>query len=147
MKIFEIPDKNGKITYRVQTPDGVWHNTDKEGNFLPEAEEDAPREKDDSSHRSSPLKKRRGGEESRVPSNSKKTAIITLHFTMEDYELFSNYIRWRCLYREECSRSSFAAKLILEAIRKDKDFKAFKENRVAPQKETLNTLKILTPSE
>ena len=85
MKIFEIPDKNGKITYRVQTPDGVWHNTDKEGNFLPE-EEDAPREKDDSSHSSSPLKKRRGGEDSRTPSDSKKPASMTLHFTREDYE-------------------------------------------------------------
>ena len=42
MKIFKIPDDDGNITYRVQTPDGVWHDTDELGNFLPEGSE-APR--------------------------------------------------------------------------------------------------------
>ena len=42
MKVFKIPDDDGNITYRVQTPDGVWHDTDELGNFLPEGSE-APR--------------------------------------------------------------------------------------------------------
>ena len=35
MKVFKIPDGNGNIRYRVQTPDGVWHDTDEDGNYLP----------------------------------------------------------------------------------------------------------------
>ena len=33
MKVFKIPDGNGNIIFKVQTPDGQWHETDEQGNF------------------------------------------------------------------------------------------------------------------
>ena len=37
-KVFKIPDGMGGVTYQVQTPDGEWHLTDENGNFLTEDE-------------------------------------------------------------------------------------------------------------
>ena len=63
---------------------------------------------------------------------------VTLHFSRENYELLSDYIYWKCLFRERCSRSSFTAKLILYATRKDKDFREFRKNLHASEKNPEN---------
>lgn len=39
LRVFKFPDKNGNITYQVQTPEGEWHLTDEKGNFLPKEKE------------------------------------------------------------------------------------------------------------
>ena len=130
MKIFEIPDKYGNITYRVQTPDGVWHNTDKEGNFLQDEDTTRKEQNDTTLPKESP---RKGAK-----------ANLTLFISQEHSELLNEYIHWKCLYSgKRYTRSSFVSQVLLDAIRKDKDFREFRENRQPSKKESLKTLKIM----
>ena len=113
MKVFKIPDGNGNIRYRVQTPDGVWHDTDEDGNYLP------------------PVSRETNGvireHKSRRSPKSEGRINLGVAFSQEEYKLFSDYIHWRCLFKEECSKGPFLVNLVLDVIRKDKEYCAFRE--------------------
>ena len=53
LKVYKIPDLKGGITYQVQTPDGQWHLTDKDGNFLSQKEEKPNADSSPKGHRRS----------------------------------------------------------------------------------------------
>lgn len=110
MKVFKIPDENGGIIYKVQTPDGVWHVTDEQGNFLTE----------------SPTENKR--ERHKKPSKSEGRINLGVAFTPEEYKDFSDYINWRCIFKEKCTKGPFLVKMVKEIIRKDKEYMAFRKN-------------------
>ena len=113
MKVFKIPDDDGNIHYRVQTPDGVWHDTDKDGNFLPQRSlypNDVVQE-----------------HKSHKPPKSEGRINLGVAFSQEEYKVFSEYIHWRCLFKEECSKGPFLVRLVLDVIRKDKEYRAFRD--------------------
>lgn len=113
MKVFKIPDDDGNIHYRVQTPDGVWHDTDKDGNFLPQV----------SLNTSSVMQEHK----SRRSPKSEGRVNLGVAFSPEEYKAFSDYIHWRCLFKEECSKGPFLVKLVMDVIRKDKEYRAFRD--------------------
>ena len=113
MKVFKIPDDDGNIHYRVQTPDGVWHDTDKDGNFLPQRSlypNDVVQE-----------------HKSHKPPKSEGRINLGVAFSQEEYKVFSDYIHWRCLFKEECSKGPFLVRLVLDVIRKDKEYRTFRD--------------------
>ena len=127
-KVFKIPDGNGGILYQIQTPDGQWHDTDEEGNILPKDSgrtEDRARTVTEVAPVRMVSKER--GKEKTPPSSKDGTHVnFSIHFSKEEYKEFSDYIHWRCLFRENCSKASFLLKLALEAVRKDRDYREFK---------------------
>jgi len=110
MRVFKIPDGKGGITYIVQTPDGAWHDTDEQGNFLPE------------------LPKEKKRERCKQPSKSEGRINLGVAFTPEEYKDFSDYINWRCIFKEKCTKGPFLVKMVKEIIRKDKEYMAFRKN-------------------
>lgn len=111
MKVFKIPDGEGGIRYRVQTPDGQWHDTDENG---------------------TPLKKNI----ERISRNPKKrkdsSSCQTISFSFrnpEDFDLLESY----CLFRTQnerrrYSRSEIIVELLTGAIRKDKEFSQYNKS-------------------
>lgn len=127
-KVFKIPDGNGGILYQIQTPDGQWHDTDEAGNILPK---DRGKTEDGTKTVTevAPVRmvsKERGKEKTPLSSKDGTHVNFSIHFSKEEYKEFSDYIHWRCLFRENCSKASFLLKLALEAVRKDRDYREFK---------------------
>ena len=130
MKVFKIPDGNGNIIFKVQTPDGQWHETDEQGNFLPEVE--APAETE--SALQSPVRK-----DEPVPKEKNKASTQARHadgaqfvslgirISKDDEKEISDYIHWRCMFKEKCTRASFILKLCLDAIRRDREYREFRK--------------------
>ena len=109
MRVFKIPDGNGGIIFKVQTPDGQWHDTDEQGNFLPVKEETQAG----------------SGQEAHAPGPSQGN--LSVRFSKEEYKELSDYVYWRCMYKEVCSRASFLLNLGLDAIRKDREYREFRK--------------------
>ena len=119
-KVFKIPDGMGGVTYQVQTPDGEWHLTDQNGNFLTE---DSPKE--DTSEVPIPKARR-----PRKKSPSKKDSPFvnfSLQIPKEDYQAISDYVLWTCIFKEPVSRAAFMLQVALEAVRKDRDYREFQK--------------------
>lgn len=127
-KVFKIPDGKGGVVFQIQTPDGRWHDTDEDGNILPEnddpTEDVVGSEPDESPGPSIPKGRKKG---MRPSPKDGDYVNFSLHFPKEAYKEFSDYIHWRCLFREPCSKSSFLMRLGLDAVGKDRDYRAFKE--------------------
>ena len=125
LKVYKIPDLNGGITYQVQTPDGKWHLTDPQGNFLPEKKEDTA-----DSATSIPKEKRT---RKKSPSRRKDEPYqaFSMKISKEVHKRVSDYVYWRNLYKEPCSRSSVFIDAVLEFIQKDREYREF-QKRNAP---------------
>ena len=128
MKVFKIPDDNGVITYRVQTPDGVWHDTDELGNFLPEGSEAPRKEPGETEVIPVPsVQAEKTREKTRPPQKDRVYVNVGVRFSEEEYNEFSEYIYWRCYFKEKCSKGSFLTKLALDAVRKDREYREFRK--------------------
>ena len=128
-RVFKIPDGDGGILYRVQTPDGRWHETDEKGNILPGDGGGAGDGTESPSEAAAPgpaiPKGRRKGKPS--PAAREGSHVnFSIHFTKEEYREFSDYIHWRCLFRESCTKASFLLRLALEAVRRDGEYREFR---------------------
>lgn len=134
-KVFKIPDGNGGILYQIQTPDGKWHNTDEAGNILPEGgssgAEGTGAERESLPEPVIPKDRKR----ERPSPSSKEGGYVnfSIHFSKADYKEFSDYIHWRCLFRENCSKASFLMRLALDAVQKDKEYREFKRMNQVPR--------------
>ena len=127
-RVFKIPDGQGGISYQVQTPDGQWHITDEEGNFLPEQTPEATPHREDTPVENTGIQSR----ESKRRKRKEKTcddglAYFSMALPKEQHRLISDYVLWKRL----CTGKGTMAELILSAvishIRKDREFKLFKE--------------------
>ena len=123
-KVFKMPDGKGGTLYQILTPDGQWLDTDENGNVLSKPEE----EKDASL--SAPQKNPEGRKKKAKRGASLKDSSIvnfTLHFPAADFKEYSDYIHWRCLFKEECSKVGFLMDLAMDTIRKDRDYREFRK--------------------
>ena len=129
MKVFKIPDGNGGIIFKVQTPDGEWHETDEQGNFLPNKEES----KNDSGQEEKAAEPLIDipKEKKKTPSASPRKAgdgiNLSIRFSKEEHKELSDYIYWRCMFKGECTRASFILKLCLDAIHRDREYREFRK--------------------
>lgn len=123
-KVFKIPDGNGGILYQIQTPDGQWHDTDEAGNILPKDSAQVEIVSEVAPVRMAA--KERGKEKTSLPSKGSSHVNFSIQFSKEEYKEFSDYIHWRCLFKENCSKASFLLRLAIEAVRKDKGYQEFK---------------------
>ena len=112
-KVFKLPDGKGGTKYQIMTADGVWLDTDEEGNIL----EKAP----DSPEPAAVKAPRRKGK----AATSSRSTFLSVQFRQEEYDLLSKYVFWYSLNREPVSRSGLAQRLVMERIRKDKEFQDF----------------------
>ena len=127
MRVFKIPDGQGGISYQVQTPDGVWHITDEKGNFLPDQPAEEPHLPVEASAEESPARpalSRRRGKEKGVEDGS-------VHFSMsvpkDQHRIINSYILWQRLCTGKGSMIELFLSAVMDHIRKDKEFKAFRE--------------------
>ena len=128
-RVFKIPDGDGGILYRVQTPDGRWHETDEKGNILPGEGGGAGDGTESPSGAAAPGPAIPKGRRKGKPSPAAKEGShvnFSIHFTKEEYREFSDYIHWRCLFRESCTKASFLLGLALEAVRRDGEYREFR---------------------
>lgn len=110
-KVFRFPDGKGGTIFRIQSPAGGWIETDENG---------------------TPLSERREEETSRPERTPRKAAtgkgrLLSVHLSEEDFSLVREYIRWRCFFKEEVTRSEFAGRVLMERIRKDREFQEFRK--------------------
>ena len=116
LKVFKLPDGKGGTRYQIQSPEGRWIDTDAEGNPLvtldpvPAGESSPP-----SAVRP---KKKTGGKKGRSFS-------LTVRMSAEEYKAFSDYVHWRCISKESTSRTQFALGVLLDAVRKDRDYREY----------------------
>ena len=128
-KVFRIPDGDGGWSYRIQSRDGRWLETDESGNPLPGNSthgDGTPGDDSDINPGTSIPKERKG----RRPSNQPKDGghvNISIRFPKEDYKELTDYIHWRCLFREPCTKASFLLRLGLDAVRKDREYRDFRK--------------------
>ena len=113
-KVFKLPDGKGGTKYQIMTADGEWLDTDEEGHILGEAP-DSP----EPAAVKAPRKKGKAA----APSRS---TFLSVQFRQEDYDLLSKYVFWYSLNHEPISRSGLAQQLVMERIRKDKEFQEFR---------------------
>lgn len=128
-RVFKIPDGDGGILYRVQTPDGRWHETDEKGNILPGDGGGAGDGTESPSGAAAPGPAIPKGRRKGKPSTAAREGShvnFSIHFTKEEYREFSDYIHWRCLFRESCTKASFLLGLALEAVRRDGEYREFR---------------------
>ena len=128
-RVFKIPDGKGGIRYRIQTPDGIWHDTDEEGNILSEAPTSREDEnEDDSEVRSKRIPKGKAGARKAGASSTGDRHCVSFGIMMkyEDYRTLSDYVHWRGMFREECTKGGILVARAMEAIRRDKDFQEFR---------------------
>ena len=124
-KVFKIPDGMGGVTYQVQTPDGEWHLTDQNGNFLTE----------DSHKEETPDVSIPKARKPRKKSPAKKDSDFvnfSLQIPKEDYRIISNYVLWMSLFKEPVSRAGFMLQTVLDAVRRDREYREFKKKN-APE--------------
>jgi len=123
-KVFKIPDGNGGITYQIQTPDGKWHITDKNGVPLPEDKrEEEPRA---TAPQKIPEKPKAGRSRKKVsPSDGLPYVQFSMKIPKEEYKVLSSYVYWWNLSKGALSRSEFLLQAGLEAVRKNKEYKEF----------------------
>ena len=128
-KVFKIPDGNGGITYQIQTPDGQWHETDESGNPIPKAggQTDRAADQDPVAPNNPSIQKDKRRRRPTTPSKDGDHVNVSIRFPKEEYKEFSDYIHWRCLFRESCTKTSFLLRLGLEAVRKDREYREFKK--------------------
>ena len=127
-KVFKIPDGEGGIRYRIQTPDGLWHDTDENGNLLGEDSgnaEDKHQAEAPSPVSKSPTPKVRSLPAKQTAEKSRRYVNFSIQISQEDYKLLSDYVHWRSLFKQECSKGGFLLKLGLDTIRKDREFREF----------------------
>ena len=119
-KVFKIPDGMGGVTYQVQTPDGEWHLTDEDGNFL---SENPPKEE-------TPEVSIPKARKTKKKSSSKKDSDFvnfSLQIPKEDYKTISDYVLWTCIFKEPVSRAAFMLRTALEAVHKDREYREFQK--------------------
>ena len=121
MRVFKIPDGQGGISYQVQTPDGEWHITDENGNFLPEQPEEIPAVK---SPGRSVISRRK--EEKEKPAKG-GVVNFSMGVPKEQHRLITDYILWKRLCTGKGSMVELFLSAVMDHIRKDKEFKAFRE--------------------
>ena len=127
-KVFKIPDGDGGIRYRIQTPDGLWHDTDESGNLLGE---DSPKTEDKvQDPTAAPFRQRKETVRSPKPQSEKARHYVnfSIQIPQEDYRMLSDYVHWRSLFKQECSKGGFLLKLGMDTIRKDREFQLFIKN-------------------
>ena len=91
-RVFKIPDGDGGILYRVQTPDGRWHETDEKGNILPGEGGGAGDGTESPSGAAAPGPAIPKGRRKGKPSPAAKEGShvnFSIHFTKEEYREFS----------------------------------------------------------
>ena len=123
-KVFKIPDGKGGIIYQIQTPDGLWHDTDEHGNIL----EKRPTVQEDGTPvlKTSPQGRKKKAKQSASPKD-RSIVNFTLHFPEEDYKEFSDYVHWRCIFKEECTKAGFLMGLAMDIVRKDREYREFRK--------------------
>lgn len=129
MKVFKIPDGKGGIIFKVQTPDGEWHETDEQGNFLPVKEEPQAGSGQEA-HAPGPSQGIPKEKKRTSPGRSRKdegSVNLSVRFSKEEYKELSDYVYWRCIYKEVCSKASFLLNLGLDAISKDREYREFRK--------------------
>ena len=114
-KVLRFPDGKGGTTYRIQSPSGGWIETDENGTPLSGREEEKPH-----------VEPRPPRAPARKPSRE-KSGLVSIHLTGEDLSLYKEYIRWRNFYKEQVSLSGFAGKVVMERVRKDREFMEFRK--------------------
>ena len=114
-RVFRIPDGKGGTKYQIMTKDGQWLDTDEDGNTLGK-EEEAPA--------TMPQEQSRG---KGLGKNCPGHVFMSIKMTQEDYEILSKYVYWHSLNREPLSRSALAYRLLMDHIRKDRDFQEFRK--------------------
>lgn len=116
LKVFKLPDGKGGTRYQIQSPDGRWIDTDAEGNPLVTPEPVITGE--GSSSPAGRPRKKTGGKKERSTS-------LTIRMSAEEYKAFSDYIHWRCISKESTSRTQFALGVLLDVVRKDRDYREY----------------------
>ena len=119
-KVFKIPDGLGGFTYQVQTPDGEWLITDENGNILPPEEP-----KEALGEGSIPKARRKGRRGSSRRKEDPSYRIFSMRVSTSDYKAISDYVFWRNIYSEPCSRNSVFIEAALEFIQKDREYREF----------------------
>jgi hypothetical protein len=109
-KVFRFPDGKGGTIFRIQSPTGGWIETDENGTPLSERKEDS----------SLPVKTPR-------KAATGKGRLLSVHLSEEDFSILREYIRWRCFFKEEVTRSEFVGRVLMERIRKDREFQEFRK--------------------
>ena len=123
-KVFKIPDGKGGIIYQIQTPDGQWHDTDEAGNILEKP--DPVREDGAPLSQKCPKGERKKAKRNASPKD-RSAVNFNLHFPEEDYKEFSDYIHWRCIFKEECTKAGFLMGLAMDIVRRDRDYREFRK--------------------
>jgi len=124
LKVFKIPDGKGGVTYQVQTPDGQWQETDKDGNLL--QKEEAPV---NVSIPKAKTKRAKTGKEVK-DENSER---ISLRVRKEDFDRISRYVSWRGVFYQRVLIATFIVQAALDVIGKDKEYKEFlKQHNLLP---------------
>ncbi len=127
-RVFKIPDGQGGISYQVQTPDGQWHITDEEGNFLPEQTSETPQLKEDGSAGDSfPLSKGSRRRRKKETIGDDGYVNFSMALSREQHRLISDYILWKRLCTGKGTMAELFISAVISHIRKDKEFKLFKE--------------------
>lgn len=121
MRVFKIPDGQGGISYQVQTPDGQWHLTDENGNFLSEQ----PAEASAGESPTRPAVSRRK-EKKEKPSEG-GIVSFSMGVPKDQHRLITDYILWKRLCGGKDTMMELFISAVMDRIRKDKDFKAFRE--------------------
>lgn len=111
VKVFRMPDGKGGTRYQIMTAHGEWLDTDENGNLL---------QKDVGLPEPAPVK----GAQSKG-KKSKPYVNLTVKVHPEEYDLITKYTYWHSYHRKPVSRSSLARELMLERIRKDREFQDF----------------------
>ena len=111
-KVFRLPDGKGGTRYRIMTPEGEWLDTDESGTPL----------KEEALHEDASQNAVRA---QRTKGKKREGVFMSIKMSQEDYDLLSKYIYWSCLQRGPITRSSLAYRLLMERIRKDREFQEY----------------------
>ena len=121
-RVFKIPDGQGGWKFQIQSPEGLWIDTDESGTPLTQ---DSPAGLD--SPEPGPSRSQKETKKKGAPYRERGFVSFSVQIPREDYKALSDYVHWRALFGDEISKGAFLLKAGLDVIRKDRDYREFRK--------------------
>lgn len=122
-KVFKFPDGKGGWTFKVQGRDGIWTETDEEGNPLQEGHADPP---------APPVIQKERAKGRREAKGSSDTVHLNLKMPSPDYQSLSRYVHWRSLNEDiHLTVTEVVVAAVKEYLKKDRQFVEYQRSREA----------------